>query len=911
MKKPLTLLLVIFLTVQFVNLSVLIVDSQGNKPRFTSNLALDENLSTKNLVLDRANEPIPLSNNVYREVIIFAENEESFDSLIDLPYSKRYDTLLAIKIRINQAELNNLNKYFPNIFPSQLYLKVQTPQYQSVEINSNLELNGVDDFNILGVNRLWDEGYIGENVVVGVIDNGVNFNHPDLESREFASKNFTIPGAEINYFHGTGVAGAIASTGESTLNYTGRGPAYGAKIAAANMGQSVEGFLVGDFLAAFDWLANFTEVKIINTSWSGGGEDIWIPVAKRLEQLGIMVIGAAGNEGAGKLNTLGSPANTVHGLSIGAINGLNNIASYSSEGPVGGGFTKPDVSAPGSSIYTSNTMGGYSYFTGTSFSAPLVSGAVAALISAITNNSIPYNVGLLKAAVMKTANNNAELEELRVGQGVVNVSKAYDLILDRAIATNEIPIMSLATPTTGFFDQLTNLRQNVYTEIPFTLISSNPKNVSITLSSILSDNIVIRPTNQSLNSQIIWLEIDTNGLEMGVHSANITIHDYFEILEIPLILNISSPPSFKVLFDLRHTTADLGYTVYRAGYETGTFIELVNQKGGWVDMSDAPLTSDLLSNYDLVWFPDVVPIDSRENTNITDSELTALQDYSENGGNIFIHYFGSFNDSLAQPGESSIVGTDLGQLNFLMSHYDMTASQNNPDLYEFFQSESNVHQEGVDNQTRLGKGIEGGITSFDSTSIIPFDSSIQSPTISITKNNMIVKWSKSGSGRVLVTSSSSWFSSHNAINNDESNDYKFMENVIDWFTADIRLEDANRKFKDDQMTVDLFVSKNFQPINIEPQIKFESNQTLFTNYKLENLDIGHYQLKFNIVNNGIHNVSIDVENEYLNYVFNYTEEIKPNENGFFEDINNVIGISLIIGIVTVFFVYRKYSFQQK
>lgn len=904
------MLLVIILIVQFVNISVLIVGSKENDIRFTRNLKSDIDLSTYNIGLDTENAYLSSSSDIYREVIIFAEDEVSFESLIDLPYSKRYDTLRAIRIRINQAEEANLHNHFPSIFPSRNYLEVQTQQNHSVKLTSELDLNEVANFEVLGVSRLWDEGYIGENVVVGVIDNGIDFSHPDLDSREFASKNFTIPGAEISYSHGTGVAGAIASTGQSTTDLTGRGPAYGAKIAAANMGQSKEGFLVGDFLAAFDWLANFTDVKIINTSWSGGGEDIWIPVAKRLEQLGIIVIGAAGNEGAGKLNTLGSPANTVHGFSIGAINGLNNLASYSSEGPVGGGFTKPDVSAPGSSIYAPNAMGGYSYFTGTSFSAPLVSGAVATLISALTNNSISYNVGLLKAAVMKTAHNNAELEELRVGQGIVNISKAYDLILDRAIEIDKIPILSLATPTTGFFDQLTNLRQNIYTEIPFTLISSNPNNVSITLSSILSENIVFPPTNQTLNSQIIWLQINTTGLEKGLHSTNITIHDYFENIEIPLILNISSPPIFKVLFDLKHTTADLGYTVYRAGYLTGTFIELMNQMGGWVDMNDAPLTSDLLSKYDLVWLPDVVPIDGRENTNITDNELIALQNYSENGGNIFIHYFGRFNDSLAQLGESSIVGTDLGQLNFLMSHYDMAASQDNPDLYEFFQSESNVHQELVDNQTRLGKGIEE-ITSYDSTPIIPFDSSIQSSTISITKNNMIMKWSKSGFGRVLVTSSSSWFSSHDAINNHESDDFKFMENVIDWFTADIRLEDANRNFKDHQMTVDLFISENSQPINIEPQIKIESNQTVLTDYKLENLGVGHYQLKFKIIKNGIHNINIDVADEYLNYVFNYTEEIKLNEDGFFEDINNLIGLSLIIGIVTVFFVYRKYRFQQK
>ncbi|OLS26936.1 MAG: Subtilisin E precursor [Candidatus Heimdallarchaeota archaeon LC_2] len=843
-----------------------------------------------------------------RDVVIFAEDDELFQLLHKLPYSRSYDTLNAIKIRVNQVEETNLKEYFPSIYPYKSYIKAQFPQNFNTERFSNFQINAIDDFTIMGVNKLWDEGYFGEGVVIGVIDNGVDFSHPDLQSREFASKNFTISGADISYSHGTGVAGAIVSTGESTDGLTGRGSAYGAKVAAANMGQSKEGFLVGDFLGAFDWLANFTEIKIINTSWSGGGEDIWLPLTRRLEQLNIIVIGAAGNEGSGKLNVLGSPANTIYGLSVAAVNEFNQLAGYSSEGPASGGFTKPDVTAPGNNILTTNKVGGYSHFSGTSFSAPLVSGAVATLISALSNKTIPYNVGLLKAALMKTSNNTNDNNELRVGQGLVNISKAFDLIKYRVIDNQQIPILSLATPTTGFFEHFTNLRQNIYTEIPFTLITSNASNVTISLPDFFKEFIQISPINQSLNSQVIWLEIDTTDLGMATYATNITIQDYFETIKIPISFIISSPPNFKVLFDLRHTFADNGYTVYRAGQQTGTFIELINQKGGWVDLIDSSFTSNLLSQYELIWLPDVFAIDEIGATNITSDEIQALQNYVGNGGNLFIHYFGQFNDSLALPGDNSLVGTNIEMLNSVISSYDMMASADNPDLYKYFTSESGSDRVKITNQTQLGWGIEE-ITTFDSTPII-----ISGDAISLAENNVIAKWSHPDSGRVIVSSTSSWFSSESAINDKNSNDFRFMENVINWFMADPRLEYTNYQFENNKMTVDLFVSSSSLSINVDPVIKIKSNGSLYNNFELVNSELGFYEFTFSPEINGIHNVSFNIGDEYLNFGFNSTlliTVIVSSTNNLFNNIA-IVGIILFLGGVIAVFYYRtNYSFRQK
>jgi len=109
-----------------------------------------------------------------------------------------------------------------------------------------------------------------------------------------------------------------------------------------------------------------------------------------------------GNSGPGTATT-GSPGNVPSAFGVGATDSGDNIASVSSRGPVTwtnpplGTYTKPDISAPGVSIYSSVPGGGWEYngWSGTSMAAPHVSGTVALMLQANPTLSVAQTKQLL------------------------------------------------------------------------------------------------------------------------------------------------------------------------------------------------------------------------------------------------------------------------------------------------------------------------------------------------------------------------------------------------------------------------------------------------------------------------------------------------------------------------------------
>ena len=281
---------------------------------------------------------------------------------------------------------------------------------------------------------------------IAIVDSGVQ-GRSDFGSRLLQQVDFTSTTPNTNgdgLGHGTMVAG-LAVGGRD--GYTGSEP-RGSIVSLDVLDDSGAG-RVSDVIAACDWiLANKDayNIRVANFSLNaGGGSGVQNdPLDRAVEKLwlnGIVVVSAAGNYAVnGAASGVGyAPANDPFVITVGASDtrgttapGDDFAAPWSAWGTTQDGFRKPELSAPGrilngptpntSTMYVSHperrVADGYMWMSGTSFAAPLVSGAAATLLSRHPDWTPDQVKGALMASVNVPAGYNSAGA---LGVGTLNV----------------------------------------------------------------------------------------------------------------------------------------------------------------------------------------------------------------------------------------------------------------------------------------------------------------------------------------------------------------------------------------------------------------------------------------------------------------------------------------------------------
>ena len=280
-----------------------------------------------------------------------------------------------------------------------------------------------------------DYGFLGTGVRVGVIDTGCDIGHPDLAGKVVAFKD-CVDGKTESYDdqgHGTHCCGTIAG-GNAGGTHIGVAPEVKLVVAKAlnKQGSGYNSWLMDamEYMADPDGNPETDDAPaVVNNSWGSNGNDTsFVPAVKAWLALGIFPAFAAGNSGPFK-RTVGIPGGYLESFAVGSTSSWDWASMFSSRGPVtwdGVDHVKPDVAAPGSSIYSAKAGGGYTKLSGTSMACPHVAGVIALLYQAKPDITIDE----VKAALETTAKDlGDDGKDNTYGSGRINVPAALGALL--------------------------------------------------------------------------------------------------------------------------------------------------------------------------------------------------------------------------------------------------------------------------------------------------------------------------------------------------------------------------------------------------------------------------------------------------------------------------------------------------
>lgn len=303
---------------------------------------------------------------------------------------------------------------------------------------------------------------VSTNVIVAVLDTGVDYTHPDLRNQiaineleiedgrdtdnngvidDIYGANFYNSLGESNgnpmddNSHGTHIAGTIAAENNNQIGVSGLNS--GAKILPVKFLNSSGSGTTYQAVLGF-YYAVSRGARIINCSWGFRSpvQSLQTAIDYAVDN-GVIVLAATGNDGA---NIDEYPASYSNVLAIGSLDSDDSLSYYSNTGD------QVDFATYGRNIYSTIPDNNYAYKSGTSQSTAIMTGIISRLVSAIPNIS---NATLMNVLITSTDDLGSPGKDSLYGYGNIDTSRLIEVINNSNLFDgSEIPIDEETAKTT-------------------------------------------------------------------------------------------------------------------------------------------------------------------------------------------------------------------------------------------------------------------------------------------------------------------------------------------------------------------------------------------------------------------------------------------------------------------------------
>jgi subtilisin family serine protease len=316
----------------------------------------------------------------------------------------------------------------------------------------------------------------GDGVLITLLDDGfknantLNFLQNTFSEKRIIATLTTDPSVSSVYTsggHGTNVLSTIAGYESGKII----GTAYKSSFALAQTEESGHELIVeeANWLRGAEW-ADSLGTDIISSSLGystfdnslhnhaysdmNGKTTLVSKAAAWAASKGILCTISAGNEGANAWKYITAPADADSIVTVGAVNALGGLSSFSSIGPSFDGRIKPDVVAMGSNTVVGFTDGTIGVSSGTSFSAPLVAGLAAGLMQSFPSHSAQQ----IRSAILQSGSQFSRMDML-LGFGIPT--------FDKASSAMELILGNSEEPTIRIYPNPVNPGDALHFSIPF------------------------------------------------------------------------------------------------------------------------------------------------------------------------------------------------------------------------------------------------------------------------------------------------------------------------------------------------------------------------------------------------------------------------------------------------------------